>query len=81
VAIPTPGMVGGFHAFYLITLHQVFGVDRATAAAAGLTAHAFSLLPVLVLGLAFLGREGLSLGRVATVTEERSPASLQEVQP
>jgi uncharacterized protein (TIRG00374 family) len=81
VAIPTPGMVGGFHAFYLLTLHQMFGVDRATAAAAALTAHAFSLLPVLVLGLAFLGREGLSLGRAASVTEERSPASLQEVQP
>jgi len=81
VAIPTPGMVGGFHAFYLLTLHQMFGVDRATAAAAGLTAHAFSLLPVLLLGLAFLGREGLSLGRAASVTEERSPASLQEVQP
>jgi uncharacterized protein (TIRG00374 family) len=80
VAIPTPGMVGGFHAFYLIALHQVFGVDRATAAAAGLTAHAFSFLPVLVLGLAFLGREGLSLGRAASVSEERSPASLQEVQ-
>jgi uncharacterized protein (TIRG00374 family) len=81
VAIPTPGMVGGFHAFYLLTLHQMFGVDKATAAAAGLTAHAFSLLPVLVIGLGFLGREGLSLGRAASVTEERSPASLQEVQP
>ena len=80
VAIPTPGMVGGFHAFYLITLHQVFGVDRATAAAAGITAHAFSFLPILVLGLAYLGREGLSLGRVATVTEDGSPAPIQEVQ-
>jgi uncharacterized protein (TIRG00374 family) len=80
VAIPTPGMVGGFHAFYLITLHQVFGVDRATAAAAGITAHAFSFLPILVLGLAYLGREGLSLGRVAAVTDEASPAPIQEVQ-
>ena len=81
VAIPTPGMVGGFHAFYLVTLHQMFGVDRATAAAAGITAHAFSFLPILVLGLAFLGREGLSLGRVAAVTEEGAPASFPEVQP
>lgn len=80
VAIPTPGMVGGFHAFYLVALHQVFGVDRATAAAAGITAHAFSFLPILVLGLAYLGREGLSLGRVAAVTEEGSSAPFQEVQ-
>jgi uncharacterized protein (TIRG00374 family) len=79
VAIPTPGMVGGFHAFYLIALHQVYGVDRATAAAAGIAAHALTNLPILVFGLALLGREGLSLGRVAEVTrDERTP---QEVRP
>ena len=54
VAIPTPGMVGGF--------------------------HAFSFLPILALGLPLLWREGLSLGRVAAVTEEDPPASFQEVQ-
>jgi hypothetical protein len=77
VAIPTPGMVGGFHAFYLIALSEVYGVDRATAAAAGIAAHALSNLPVLVFGLAFLGREGLSLGRVAEVA--RDEQKLQEV--
>lgn len=70
VAIPTPGMVGGFHAFYLLALADVFGVERARAAAAGIVAHALSNLPVLVLGLALLGREGLSLGRVAQVARE-----------
>ncbi len=79
VAIPTPGMVGGFHAFYLIALSGVYGVDRATAAAAGISAHALSNLPVLVFGLALLGREGLSLGRVAEVT--RDEQKLQEVRP
>jgi len=77
VAIPTPGMVGGFHAFYLLALSEVYGVDRATAAAAGISAHALSNLPVLVFGLALLGREGLSLGRVAEVT--RDEQKLQEV--
>jgi hypothetical protein len=81
VAIPTPGMVGGFHAFYLLALHEVYGIDQATAVAAGITAHALSNLPVLVLGLALLGREGLSLGRVAQVTEEGSSVPFQEVQP
>jgi len=83
VAIPTPGMVGGFHAFYLLALNSVFGVDRATAAAAGIASHALTNLPVLVLGLALLGREGLSLGRVAEVTEGGSTlpgAGKQEVQ-
>jgi glycosyltransferase 2 family protein len=79
VAIPTPGMVGGFHAFYLVALNGVYGVDRATAVAAGISAHALSNLPVLVFGLALLGREGLSLGRVAEVT--RDERKLSEVRP
>jgi len=79
VAIPTPGMVGGFHAFYLLALSEVYGIDRATAVAAGIAAHALSNLPVLVFGLALLGREGLSLGRVAEVT--RDEQKLQEVRP
>jgi uncharacterized protein (TIRG00374 family) len=77
VAIPTPGMVGGFHAFYLLALSEVYGIDRETAAAAGIAAHALSNLPILVFGLALLGREGLSLGRVAEVTQDAK--KLQEV--
>jgi hypothetical protein len=82
VSIPTPGMVGGFHAFYLICLDQVYGVDRATAAAAGIAAHALTNLPILVFGLALLGREGLSLGRVAHVASGASETEpLPEVRP
>ena len=79
VAIPTPGMVGGFHAFYLLALSEVFGIEREKAAAAGIAAHALSNLPILVFGLALLGREGLSLGRVAEVT--RAGEDKQEVRP
>lgn len=70
VAVPTPGMVGGFHYAYRVSLTSVFGVDEATAVAAALASHALTNLPVLVLGLAFLGREGLSWGSVARLTEE-----------
>lgn len=73
VSIPTPGMVGGFHAFYLLALHQVYGVDRATAAAAGIAAHALTNLPILLIGLGLLGREGLTLGGVARVTRASGP--------
>jgi uncharacterized protein (TIRG00374 family) len=75
VAIPTPGMVGGFHAFYLLALTEVYGIDRTTAVAAGIAAHALTNLPILVLGLVLLGREGLSLGRVAEVAQEGGAAS------
>jgi uncharacterized protein (TIRG00374 family) len=79
VAIPTPGMVGGFHAFYLLALAEVFGVPRAPAAAAAVAAHALTNLPILVFGLVLLGREGLSLGRVVEAT--RDERELSEVRP
>jgi uncharacterized membrane protein YbhN (UPF0104 family) len=82
VAVPTPGMLGGFHAFYKIALlHFAFASDpaaaAATAAAAALSCHALTNLPVLVLGLVFLGREGLSWGGVSRLAEER-PAAVPE---
>jgi uncharacterized protein (TIRG00374 family) len=70
VAVPTPGNVGGFHEAYLLAMTQGFGVARDTAAAAGIASHALSNLPVLVFGLVFLGREGLTMGKVAEMTEQ-----------
>ncbi len=72
VAIPTPGTVGGFHAFYRAALTEAYGVDNDVAAAAGIASHALTNLPVLVLGLAFLGREGLTVSKVANMSEARS---------
>jgi uncharacterized membrane protein YbhN (UPF0104 family) len=69
VSIPTPGTVGGFHAFYRAALTGAYGADDDVAAAAGIAAHALTSLPVLLLGLAFLGREGLSVSKVANMSE------------
>lgn len=80
VAVPTPGMVGGFHEAYLVALTQAFGVDKATAAAAGIAAHAFTNIPVLLLGLVFLGREGLSMAKVARMSDQ-PPARTQDSVP
>ncbi len=79
VAIPTPGMVGGFHASYTLAMTAIYGIDQGKAVAAGLVLHALQNLPVLILGLAFLGREGLSLGAVRQLTsgdngDARKPA-------
>lgn len=68
-SIPTPGLVGGFHAFYVLALTEVYGVGHSTAVAASIAAHALTNLPVLLLGLRFLGREGLSLTRLRQVEE------------
>ena len=68
VAIPTPGMVGGFHASYTLAMTAIYGIDQGAAVAAGLVLHALQNLPVLILGLGFLGREGLSLGAVRRIT-------------
>jgi uncharacterized protein (TIRG00374 family) len=71
VAIPTPGTVGGFHAFYRAALTEAYGVDNDVAAAAGIASHALGNLPVLLLGLALLGREGLTVEKVANMSEAR----------
>lgn len=72
VAIPTPGMVGGFHASYTLALTAIYGMDQGQAVAAGLVLHALQNLPVLVLGIAFLGREGLSFGSMRKITQGKA---------
>jgi uncharacterized protein (TIRG00374 family) len=72
VAVPTPGMVVGFHEAFLLALTEAFGVEKGAAAAAGISLHALNSLPVLILGLVLIGREGLTLGKVAEMTEEKT---------
>ena len=64
VAIPTPGAVGGFEYFYQVAVTGFYNAapDRATAAA--LVLHAVSFLPVTLIGIIFMAREGLSVGRM-----------------
>jgi glycosyltransferase 2 family protein len=63
VAMPTPGAVGGFHAAYQIAVHSFFGAPDDRAIGAAIVLHAVSFLPVTLLGLFFMAREGLSLSR------------------
>jgi glycosyltransferase 2 family protein len=79
VAIPTPGSVGGFHGAYQVAMSQSFGVAKETALAAAFAGHALGNLPVLVFGLIFLGREGLTMGRVTELAgaEEEKPVEVE----
>jgi hypothetical protein len=76
VAIPTPGSVGGFHYAYKLALTAAFvGVSPSAAVAAGLSGHALGNLPVLVIGLICLGREGLTMGRVTELAGAQEAAA------
>ena len=63
-------MVGGFHEAYRLALTEVYGVATAPAVAAGIAMHLLANVPVLILGLLLLGKEGLSPGRVAEISED-----------
>jgi uncharacterized protein (TIRG00374 family) len=79
VAVPTPGAVGGFHAFYQLAVVSFFGVPNDRAVGAAIVLHAVSFVPVTILGIVFMAQEGLSLGGVrrlageAEVAEEGRP--------
>lgn len=89
VAIPTPGMVGGFHEFYKLAMTEVFAVGADAAIAGGITMHFLTQLPVLVIGLVLLSREGLTIGKVTQMSEKAAeqagvagaPAASAEPQP
>ena len=70
VAVPTPGQVGGFHTAYLIAVRTFFGVAGPTAVGAAIVLHAISFVPVTLLGLFFMAREGLSFGRIRALAAD-----------
>src|SRR4029077_9288928 len=73
VAVPTPGQVGGFHTAYRIAVTTFFGVNDATAVGAAIVLHAISFVPVTLLGLVFMAREGLSFGRMRAMATDEKP--------
>ena len=67
VAVPTPAGVGGYHAAYQLGVTGLYGASEAAAVGAGLVAHALSFLPVTLIGLVLMARDGLKLSRVSDV--------------
>jgi uncharacterized protein (TIRG00374 family) len=70
LAVPAPAGVGGFHWAIRVGLTQFMTVDVSTATAFALLHHAICFFPITVLGLAYLGAVGLSLGRVRALEGE-----------
>jgi hypothetical protein len=76
VAIPTPGGVGGFQFFMNLALVHFFrsylpGADPESQAA-GISngVYILSMGPLILVGLLLLHREGLSLGRAASLSAQ-----------
>ena len=67
VAVPTPGAVGGFHYFYRLGTTVFYGAPNDRAVGAALVLHAISFVPVAIVGLILLAREGLSLSRAGAI--------------
>jgi glycosyltransferase 2 family protein len=72
VAVPTPGAVGGFHYFYRLAATTFYGAPNDRAVGAAIVLHAVSFVPVAVVGLALLAREGMSLATVGSLVRADS---------
>jgi uncharacterized protein (TIRG00374 family) len=70
VAVPTPGQIGGFHAAYQIAVTTFFAVPVDRAVSAAIVLHAISFLPVLLVGLILMAREGLTFSGARHLAEE-----------
>ena len=75
VAVPTPGAIGGFHAFFQFTVETFFGASHDRAVGAAIVLHAISFLPVTIVGLLFMLSEGLTLAGVRRLAEKQAPES------
>jgi uncharacterized membrane protein YbhN (UPF0104 family) len=72
IAVPTPAGVGPYEFLGQISLMDFWGVAAADAAATTIALHAIMIVPAIVLGLAFMWREGLGWAEVRGMGRRRS---------
>jgi hypothetical protein len=81
IAIPTPGGVGGYQIFMNVALVNFFSdymsASDPSSQAAGISNGCYitSMVPVILIGVVFLYREGLSLGRISEISEREEKQS------
>ncbi len=63
--------MGGFHLAYQIAAEVFFGAPADRAVGAAIVLHAISFVPVTLLGIYFMAREGLTLSGARRMAEER----------
>ncbi len=73
VAMPTPGAIGGFHVAYQLAVETFFAAPADAAAGAAIVLHAISFVPVTILGIIFMAREGLTFTGVQKMAQTGPP--------
>lgn len=68
LAIPTPGGVGGFHKACQLVLTVFYGFDIDTSVAVAIVFHVVGTIPVIVVGVMLIVREGLRWKDVTDAT-------------
>ena len=61
VMVPTPAAVGAFHAAVRIALVTLWAVPNEQAVSYAILTHAMAFVPVTLIGLVLLSREGLTI--------------------
>ena len=79
VSLPTPGGVGGTHEALRLGLTSFYHADNDAAVGAAILQHAVNFVPVTLLGLWFITRQGMSLGRLRALASSTPEAP--EVEP
>jgi uncharacterized protein (TIRG00374 family) len=79
VALPTPGGVGGTHEAFRLGVTSFYGADNDAAVGAAILQHAVNFVPVTLLGLWFLAREGMNMQRLREMTARGSGTAPDEV--
>jgi len=72
-SIPTPGMIGGFHAFSQFGLTQLFGLDANVAFSLTVVVHAVQLVMTCLVGYGIVWKEGLSVLQLSKLGEKIEP--------
>ena len=75
VSVPTPGAVGAFHESVRLALVSLYAADNDRAVAYAVALHALSFIPVALITLVLVAREGLTLRRIEDISRQAAPLS------
>ena len=76
IAVPTPGGIGSYHYACQLGLTRFFGVSDTSAAAIALVSHAMTFIPITIVGVFLLWREGLNAVKLQKMTQNKPEAVL-----